>query len=163
MLNWIDIIVLSVIGLSALFGIWRGFVREVLSVVVWIAAIVVARLYSPQLSPLFDSLTDSETARYVMAFAVLCFGVLILGGIINHFMARLISMAGLQITDRLLGILFGVARGVIIVAIIVYFAAAVYQTELWWQQSLTLPYIEQVIAWAQGMLGMDSDPVPAGV
>ena len=157
MFNWVDIVVLIVVGVSAIFGLWRGFVREVLSVAAWVAAIVVARLYAPHLEPMFTSLTDSDTARYVLAFATLCVLTLIVGAIINNFMVRLVSMAGLQLTDRLLGAVFGVARGVIIMAIIVYFAASAYAMELWWIESLTIPYIEQVIEWALGMLG--SDPV----
>tara|TARA_R100001143_G_scaffold29905_2_gene29157 strand:- start:244 stop:720 length:477 start_codon:yes stop_codon:yes gene_type:complete len=154
MLNWVDVAILIVVGISAVFGISRGFVREVLSVLAWIAAIVVARLYSPHLAPFF-TVTDNETARYALAFAVLCLITLIVGGIINHFMARLVSMVGLQMTDRLLGTLFGVARGVIIVAIVVYFAASSYSLELWWQESVAIPYIERVIEWGQSMLGSD--------
>ncbi|MEX2334495.1 MAG: CvpA family protein [Pseudohongiella sp.] len=118
-MNLLDIAVLLVVVLSCVFGLWRGFVREVLSLLVWIAAIVVARLYSPHLAPMFNSLTDNETGRYVLAFAILCFATLLLGALINHFMARLISLAGLQLTDRLLGAVFGIARGVLIVAVAV--------------------------------------------
>lgn len=159
MLNLVDVLVAIVVGVSAVFGLWRGLVREVLSVAAWVAAIVVARLYSPHLAPMFDSVTESETARYVMAFSVLCVITLILGAFANHFMARLINLAGLQTTDRLLGIVFGVARGVLIVAIIIYFAAGPYQQESWWQNSLTIPYIEQVIEWGEQMLGGQSIPV----
>lgn len=149
-MNLLDIAVLVVVILSCIFGLWRGFVREVFSLLAWIAAIVVARLYSPHLAPVFDSVTENETARYVMAFAILCFVTLILGALINHFMARLISLAGLQMTDRLLGALFGVARGVLIVAVAVYFAAGFYSDRPWWQASQTLPYVQIVIDWGSG-------------
>lgn len=149
-MNLLDICILLVVALSSIFGLWRGFVREVLSLLAWIAAIVVARLYSPHLAPLFGSITDNETARYVLAFAVLCFVTLLLGALINHFMTRLISRAGLQMTDRLLGALFGVARGVLIVAVAVYFAAEFYSDRVWWVESQTLPYVQIVIDWGSG-------------
>lgn len=149
-MNLLDICILLVVALSSIFGLWRGFVREVLSLLAWIAAIVVARLYSPHLAPLFSSITDNETARYVLAFAVLCFVTLLLGALINHFMTRLISLAGLQMTDRLLGALFGVARGVLIVAVAVYFAAEFYSDRIWWVESQTLPYVQIVIDWGSG-------------
>lgn len=149
-MNLLDIGVLLLVMLSCIFGLWRGFVREVLSLAAWIAAIVVARIYSPHLAPLFGSITDNETARYVLAFAILCFVTLLLGALINHFMTRLISLAGLQMTDRLLGALFGIVRGVLIVAVAVYFAAEFYSDRIWWMQSQTLPYVQIVIDWGSG-------------
>jgi len=149
-MNLLDICIVLVVAVSSIFGLWRGFVRETLSLLAWIAAIVVARLYSPHLAPLFSAITDNETARYVLAFAVLCFVTLLLGALINHFMTRLISLAGLQMTDRLLGALFGVARGVLIVAVAVYFAAEFYSDRIWWAESRTLPYVQVVIDWGSG-------------
>jgi len=154
--NWLDMVVLAIIGLSCLFGLWRGFVREVLSVVAWVAAILVARAYSPHLAPMFSGMTENETARYVAAFALLCLGTLILGALINHFMTRLVNLAGLQVTDRLLGSLFGVLRGVLIVAILVYFGAGFYAQESWWLQSGTIPYIENVIDWLMDFFGLEN-------
>lgn len=144
----LDIAILLVIAVSGIFGLSRGFVREVLSVTAWVAAIVVARLYSPHLVPMFASVTDNETGRYVLAFALLCLGVLILGAFVNKFMARLISMVGLQVTDRLLGVVFGVARGVIIVAVAVFFAREGFSDESWWMESQAIPHVIAVIEWA---------------
>lgn len=158
-MSLLDICIVLVIGLSSVFGIGRGFVREVLSVIAWVAAIIVARLYSPHLIPLFDGLTDNETGQYVLAFATLCIAVLIIGAIVNNFMARLVSMAGLQVTDRLLGVVFGFARGVIVVAVAVYFAHPQFSEEPWWQQSRTLPHIEDLIEWAGFVPGGSSTGV----
>jgi len=144
----VDIVILVVAGISGVYGLSRGFVREVLSVIAWVAAIVVARLYSPHLVPMFASVTENETGRYVLAFAVLCLAVLILGGIVNKFMARLVTMVGLQMTDRLLGAVFGVARGVIIVAVAVFFARDSFSDERWWMESKAIPHVIAVIEWA---------------
>lgn len=147
-MSLLDICILIVVGLSGIFGLSRGFIREVLAVIAWVAAIYVARLYSPILVPFFESVTENETARYVLAFAVLCLATLIAGAIVNKFLARLISMAGLQITDRLLGVFFGIARGVIIVAVIVYFAHGQFSQESWWTESQTIPHVVALIEWA---------------
>lgn len=145
MMTLFDIVVLIIVGISCVFGLWRGFVREVISVISWIVALLVAKIYSPAVAPWFERLTANETAQYVLAFAVLCFLTLLLGAFINHVLSRVISLVGLQWTDRLLGAAFGVARGIIIVAIIVYFAAGFYAQEAWWQSSLTIPWIEDLI------------------
>lgn len=147
-MSLLDICILIVVGLSGIFGLSRGFIREVLALAAWVAAIYVARLYSPHLIPFFEGITDNETARYVLAFAVLCLATLIAGAVVNKFMARLISMAGLQTTDRLLGAFFGVARGVLIVAVIVYFAHGQFSQEGWWTESQTIPHVEALIEWA---------------
>jgi len=145
MMTLFDIIVLIIVGLSSVFGLWRGFVREVISVASWIVALIVAKIYSPSVAPWFESLTANETAQYVLAFAVLCFITLLLGAFVSHVLSRLLKIVGLQWTDRLLGAAFGVLRGVIIVAIIVYFAAGFYAQEGWWQSSLTIPWFEDLI------------------
>lgn len=155
-LNWLDVVILAIIALSSLFGLWRGFVREVLSLAAWIAAIVVARAYSPDVGPMLSAVTNSETAQYVAAFALLCLGTLIVGALINHFMARLIHFAGLQMTDRLLGSLFGILRGLLIAAILIYFAAGFYSNESWWLQSSAIPYIENIIEWLMDFFGLEN-------
>ncbi|MDF1622424.1 MAG: CvpA family protein [Pseudohongiella nitratireducens] len=159
MLNFVDIAILAVIALSSLFGIARGLVKEVLSLLVWIAAIVIAYQYSDSLSPMLGSVTSNATAQYALAFAIIVIAVLIGGSIVNAFMSRLVNFAGLQASDRILGAAFGMVRGVVICAIVVYLAARGYSTEPWWQESLTLPYIEGVIDWVQVKSG--TQPVSA--
>lgn len=148
-MNWLDIVILVVLALSGLFGLWRGFVREVLSLAAWIAALLVARFYAPALMPRLEGFLANEMARYVLAFALLCIGVLILGALINYLMSKLIRAAGLQISDRLLGIVFGVARGVLIVALLVFIAMNFFSTEPWWQASVLLPYVTELIEWSR--------------
>lgn len=149
-MSWVDIAILVIVGLSCFFGLWRGLVREVLSIVAWVAAISIARVYSDSFAPMFSGLIDSPSLRYVVAFALLCVGTLILGGLLNHFISRLVTFSGLRMTDRLLGSFFGIARGVLIVTIILFFAEPFYATAPWWQQSHFIPYGIELIAWAQG-------------
>jgi len=144
-MNVPDIVILVIVGLSSLFGLWRGFVREVLSVIAWIAAILIAWQFSPLLVPYLGGITDSETGQTLLAFALLGFGTLLIGSMIIKFFTHLISMAGMQVTDRLLGTIFGFARGVIIVAVVIFFARERFATESWWAESRTIPYVESVI------------------
>ncbi len=148
-MNWVDIVILIIVGLSCIFGLWRGFVREVLSLLAWVAALLVASYYSSHLAPVFSRFIDSSTIRHVLAFALLCLITLLLGGLVNHFMSKLINLAGLQVTDRLLGAVFGIARGVIVVAIVVFFASAFYAEEPWWQASQLMPHVIELIDWSR--------------
>lgn len=158
-MNAPDIVILVIVGFSSVLGLWRGFVREVLAVLAWIAAVLIARSYSPLLVPYLEGITDSETGRSILSFALLGFGTLFVGSLIIKFVSRLISMAGMQVTDRLLGTIFGFARGVIIVAIVIFFAREWFSTESWWAQSRTIPYVETVIEQAGFLPGATSAEV----
>jgi membrane protein required for colicin V production len=149
-MSWIDIVILIIIGLSAFFGLMRGFVREVLSIVAWIAAISIAWLYSGKLAPLLSSFIESQSIRYVVAFAVLGIATLIMGGLLNHFISRLITFSGMRMSDHLLGTLFGVARGALIVMITLYFTQPFYESAPAWQQSRLVPYSLDMIEWSRG-------------
>jgi membrane protein required for colicin V production len=144
-MNVPDIVILVVVGFSSIFGLLRGFVREVLAVLAWIAAILIARQYSPLLVPYLGGITESQTGQTILAFALLGFGTLFIGSLTIKFFTRVISMAGMQVTDCLLGTMFGFARGVIIVAVVIFFARERFATESWWVESRTIPYVELVI------------------
>lgn len=148
-LNWVDVVMLMITGISCLFGLWRGLVREVLSLLAWIAAILIARLYSASLAPIVGGWIESEAMRHVFAFAVLFIAVLVAGAALNHLVAKLIHISGLKITDRLLGALFGVARGVVIVMVFVFFGAEFFVTEVWWESSIFIPYAIDLIEYSR--------------
>lgn len=139
-LVWVDFAILMVTGISCMLGLWRGFVREVLSLLAWVAAFLVARVYSEDLAPLVGGWIASEPMQNVFAFAVLFIVTLIVGAMVNHLVAKLIDISGLKLTDRLLGGVFGIARGVVILMAFVYFGASFFATEPWWSESQFIPY-----------------------
>lgn len=151
---WVDIAILVIIAISTVFGLWRGLIREVLSIIAWVMAIAVALVYSADLAPLFSTWINSESIRYVLAFALLCIATLMLAGLINHFMAKLISFTGMKSTDKLLGAFFGIARGFLIIVIVLYFTEPFYQDTVWWQQSMLIPYGSEFIDWALPRIGV---------
>ncbi len=139
-LDWVDVSILMVTAVSCMFGLWRGFVREVLSLLAWIVALLIARVYSDDFAPMLGSWIASEAMRKVFAFAVLFIATLIVGAMLNHLVAKLIAISGLKLTDRLLGGVFGIARGVVILMVFIYFGASFFATEPWWIESRFIPY-----------------------
>ena len=131
-LDWVDVSILMVTAVSCMFGLWRGFVREVLSLLAWIVALLIARVYSADFAPMLGGWIASEPMRQVFAFAVLFIATLIVGAMLNHLVSKLIDISGLKLTDRLLGGVFGIARGVVILMVFVYFGASFFSTESWW-------------------------------
>lgn len=148
-MNWADIVILIALALSGVLGLWRGFIREVLSLAAWGLALFVAWFYTPHLMPLLEGMLANETARYVLAFALLCIGVLLLGALVVRLMAQLVRAAGMQLSDRLLGVLFGVARGVLIVALLVFAGLNFFADQPWWQNSTLLPWFVDLVEWSR--------------
>ena len=138
--NQVDIVILIITVLSSVFGLWRGLIKEVLSLLTWIAALLVSRVYSEPLAGLMTGMIQNDGIRYVSAFAILFVIVMMLGTFLNFLMSKLLNFTGLKLADRLLGAVFGVARGVIIVLVILFVTSVfVSETELW-QKSQLIPY-----------------------
>lgn len=151
--NQVDIVILIITILSAAFGLWRGLIKEVLSLLTWIAALLVSRVYSEPLAGLMTGMIENDGIRYVTAFALLFVTVMMLGTFLNFLMSKLLTFTGLKLADRLLGAVFGVARGVIIVMVILFITSMfVSETQLW-QESQLIPYGMTMIEKSQVFIG----------
>lgn len=151
--NQVDIVILIITVLSSMFGLWRGLLKEVLSLLTWIAALLVSRVYSEPLAGLMTGMIENDGIRYVTAFAMLFVTVMMFGTFLNFLISKLLNVTGLKLADRLLGAVFGVARGVIIVLVILFITSMfVSETELW-QQSQLIPYGMDLIEKSQVFIG----------
>ncbi len=121
-MTWFDYTVIAIVILSALLGWWRGLVYEILALLGWVAAYAVARLFAAGAAPLMPAALGVEAARMTAAFAVLFTGTLIIGGIVAWLLSKLVKWVGLGWMDGLLGALFGVLRGVLVVLALVLLA-----------------------------------------
>lgn len=141
MLNWADWAIIAILGISMVISLMRGFVREAMSLVVWIAAVVVALVFYQQLAPLMSELVSTPSLRYLVAWLILFLGVLLVGGVINFLLARLVSASGLSGTDRLLGLVFGALRGFVVVMVLLITLPQILPVDqdAWWRQSFLIP------------------------
>ena len=159
--NQVDIVILIITLLSSIFGLWRGLIKEVLSLLTWIAALLVSRVYSEPLAGLMTGMIENDGIRYVSAFAILFVIVMMLGTFLNFLMSKLLNFTGLKLADRLLGAVFGVARGVIIVLVILFVTSVfLSETELW-QKSQLIPYGMDLIEKSQVFIGDMNSVSPA--
>lgn len=146
-MNWIDLTILCVLGLSVLIGLFRGFVSEVLALVIWIAAFWVAWLFGPMVSAhlvMIKMPMLREAAGHTLCFVL----VLILGAFLRFFVQRLLISTGLSGTDRLFGMVFGFARGALIVCVLVFLCQFTSFThEPLWRQSVLLPPFQNATIW----------------
>src|SRR5688500_1378784 len=118
-LHWIDLVIIAVIGLSAITGLFRGFVKELIAICVWILALWLAFTYSSQLQPWLHPYIKDNTGNAIVAFILILLATLLIGGIINALFSFILRQSGLSGTDRLLGVVFGFVRGVFIVALMI--------------------------------------------
>lgn len=117
-----DYVVLTVLAASIALGVLRGLVKEVLSLVAWVAAFIVANRYGPAMADLLPAALVGVVVRLVVGFVVLFIGTLLLASLVNRAIAHIIAAAGLKPVDRGLGSLFGLVRGVLIVVTAVILA-----------------------------------------
>lgn len=121
-LNWniLDYILAVIVFISVIFSFFRGFVREIISLVTWFLAFYATLTFSPALSGLFRSAISNPKAAYITAAIVIFVIVLILGAIVSKLASGLVKLSLLGFFDKIVGIVFGVARGVLLVIIILF-------------------------------------------
>lgn len=154
-LNGVDYGIISVIGISVLIGLIRGFVREAISLVTWIIALVLGILYCEQVSEWFHSIS-MVGIRLLLAFVLIVLSTLIVGGILNYLIGKLINVTKFSVTDRIVGLLFGGARGVVIIALAVLLLGptSITQNALWHESAFIL-HFEPIAGWMKNMLPED--------
>lgn len=151
-----DYVVLAAMALSVLLGAWRGVVNELLALVAWVAAFLVARIGAPQATHWLAGQITEPGLRLAAAFIIIFVGVLILFAIARMLLSRLLSAVGLGTLDRLLGAVFGVLRGLAVVLAGVMLAGMTSMPrERWWQTAVLAPPLETAALAAKPWLPAD--------
>lgn len=117
--HWIDCLILLIVGLSVLTSVFRGFVKEVLALCVWALSIWLAYTYADSVTPLLSNWIQDASLRTVVAFIAILISSLLAGGICNASISFMLKRAGLSGTDRTLGVVFGLVRGIGIVGLLI--------------------------------------------
>lgn len=117
-----DYLVLSIIGLSVVLSVMRGLLVEILSLAGWVAAFFAAKTYANQVVPMMPTNIPTESLRILAAFLVLFFATLLVASLLSIALSAIFKKIGLGWLNRLLGAVFGLARGILIVCILVFLA-----------------------------------------
>ena len=137
-----DIAILVVVLGSMVIGLIRGFVRELLSLMSWILAFWLALVYAEPVSKLLDPYVTVPMAKIGGAFAIIFVVTLLSTSLIGYLIYKLFDATGLKGPDRSLGVLFGLVRGCVIIALFVSIAGVALSKEKWWQDSMFVTYYE---------------------
>ena len=138
-----DYVVLFILVSSVVISTMRGLVKEILSLLGWMAAFIVANAFGAKLAPMLPSVIPGEALRLIVAFIALFLGVRVLMGLLALAIGALIEASGLTLADRGLGGLFGLGRGIVIVlAGVILCGMTSIPQQAFWKDALLSPMAE---------------------
>ncbi|HET6563961.1 MAG TPA: CvpA family protein [Xanthomonadales bacterium] len=152
-MGWPDYAILGAIAISVLVGALRGFIKEVLALVIWALAFVLAYRFAGDLGSMMEAQVSLPSARLAMGFAGIFLVVLVLGGLLVYLVGRLVESTGLSGTDRLLGGVFGAVRGLAIVVTFLLVAGLTpIPADPWWKESPMIQRLMPMVYWVAEFL-----------
>jgi|TARA_B110000503_G_scaffold48966_1_gene79505 membrane protein required for colicin V production len=137
----VDTAIVVIIAVSGCISLIRGFVKEAMSLVIWLTAFVVAMTFKELVAEVLVNVISLASMRQLAAWLILFVGTLLIGAMVNFLLGKLVSSTGLSGTDRTLGLVFGVFRGALIVLALVVLLPEVLPVDqdLWWTSSKLIP------------------------
>jgi membrane protein required for colicin V production len=149
----VDLFLLGLAALSTLAGLWRGFIKEAFALVVWAFAFAAAFQFSGLLAAEFEPWVEAPSARQGLAFVSVFIVVLIAGALLTWMISQLVEITGLSGTDRLLGAVFGAARGLLLILALIFAAGFTpAPADPWWQESRVVQGLLPLAEWCAGFL-----------
>ncbi len=148
-----DYAVLAIVGVSVVLATMRGFVRELLALLTWVAAYFVAQTFYADVVPWLPAEIPGEPLKMLVAFALLMFATWLSMVLLTITLSELIKSAGLAPADRLLGAGFGLLRGILVVLVLVILAGLTKlpQSPIWREATFSAP-LEATVDYAKPWL-----------
>ena len=159
-MTWFDYAVLLILGLSILLSVMRGFLREVLALLAWVLAFWLAALYSGDVAHMLPQSIPTQQLRMLAAYALVFFLVFVVMTLVSITVGQLLKVLGIGPLDRMLGALFGFARGMVIVLALVLVAGLTsLPKEPFWRNATFSAPLEAVVSaikpWLPEALGKE--------
>lgn len=140
-MNILDYILIAIVGLSMVLSLWRGFVREMISLIGLVAAFLIASRTSGATGDFLGQWISNGTVADIAGFALVFIVVMILVALIGAIIRKLVDLADLTATDRTLGVFFGAARGLLLIALcFLVYTSYTKPDAPWIKKSLLAPY-----------------------
>jgi len=135
--------VVAVLGLTLLLGFWRGLVSEILALAAWVVAFFAARATASEVGRLFADVLKDQAVQYVVGFAAVFVGVLVVFALLRLAVTRVLAAAGLGVLDRFLGGVFGAVQGLaVLLALVVAGGLTSLPQQPWWRDAVSAPPLE---------------------
>lgn len=151
--NWFDYTLVAIIGISLFVSILRGLVREALSLATWILAFWAAIHFQSAVAELLIKYITTPSIRSILGFTGILALMLLFGALVSFLVAEFIKATGLSGTDKMLGMLFGALRGILLVAVLILLGEMTSVTrDTWWQKSILVPHFHGPVVWLHKFL-----------
>lgn len=155
MLTPADWIIIAIVGLSGLLSIFRGFIKEAISLIAWVCAFVITSKFYEALAQKLTFISDDEMVRNGIACLILFIVTLCVVGLCGSIIRAFIHKVGLSGTDRLLGMVFGVLRGILIVCVILALLQIGFKLHIlsfvadapFYRDSVLIPELMRIVNW----------------
>ena len=151
-----DYVVLAIVGLSVIFSVWRGAIREVFALVAWIAAFFAAQAFAGMLAAYLPDSISNASIRVLSGFVIVFLIVLIVTGVVAILLSKVVRAVGLGPVDRGIGAIFGLLRGMLVVLVLVLLcgltSAPRHQV---WRDAMLSPPLEAMAVSVRPMLPED--------
>lgn len=152
-MNWADYAAILIVVLSMAVGLWRGFIKEVFALAVWVAALWLAFHFSDVAAELLVEQVSLPSARTAIAFTGIFVVVLLIGALLTFLLGKLVESTGLTGTDRLAGGLFGAVRGAALFVLLVLVTGFTpLPRDAWWQESRAIAAALPLAEWVADYL-----------
>lgn len=145
-----DVAIAAVVALSAVFGVLRGFVKEVVSLVIWVTALLLGTFFGAFVGEMMG-LDLAPRLQTAVGFAAIFVVVLVAGALLQRLLHGLVESTGLTGTDRMLGLLFGAGRGIAVVVVGLIVLRPFAEERAWWSESRLAP---PLLAFEDDMLSL---------
>jgi membrane protein required for colicin V production len=150
----VDWVIIGIVALSTVMSLWRGVTREIFSLTTWALAIYLGVKFASSLDQFLTAFINTQSVRFAVGFIVIFLAIMIIGGLLIRLLSKFISFTGLTLVDRLFGLAFGAARGILIIAVaVVLVGYTTVPQDKWYQDSQLLPHFhgisKSLSAWVQ--------------
>jgi membrane protein required for colicin V production len=136
-----DYVILGVVAISALMGLVRGFVREILSLAIWTLAVVLALAFADEFAAQLPARIEGASLRFASAFALIFIATLVAGAIVQSLVRSVVHATGLTGADRFIGLVFGALRGAVVCLVAVIAVRPFTAQQSWWLESRAIPVL----------------------
>ena len=142
----LDWVFLAVLGFSFMVGAWRGLVFEVVSLIGWVIAFFLAQWFAVEMAMLLPLEGFAPDLRYAAGFVLVFVMSVFAASFAAWLLGKLVQALGLRPADRILGALFGVLRGAVLLMVFVVVAGmtSLNQSD-WWRESQGAPWVDQAL------------------
>jgi membrane protein required for colicin V production len=149
-MNWLDIVFISIVTISIIISLFRGLIKEVFSLLIWIVSFWMAFHFVDFGALKLEPFIELPSARHLISFVGIFICSLMVGGMVNFIVGKLVTKTGLAASDRFFGMFFGLLRGLVVTVTITFFINATPLSEdPWWKESKLAPHFTKISEWAR--------------